>query len=282
MVRRSRSVERGTACHRAVDEGVSWRKMIDGENFKFHIIGAGRGGTSLLAGLVDTHPGLRVLMEKYSMAYLVGRVRTQAEEAATETERTRIRVGNFLEACREEAAASPHLMFGHKTTTEQIRALSFPPLSGAALGADAVEQSTDTVARQFAQSISESKVIFIMRDGRSCVRSKIRRAGRTTENAVLAWRYSVRAFHALREACPDFHWMKFESLLEAPESVLRGVCDFLQIEYDPVMLKGTSNPRIKKEYRRPGFDLSAMRIDGCDASATNAMADDLRFFGYLD
>ena len=45
---------------------------MSADNFEFLVIGAGRGGTSLLAGLLDFHDQLDVGFEQYSEACLAG------------------------------------------------------------------------------------------------------------------------------------------------------------------------------------------------------------------
>jgi len=42
------------------------------DNFKFLVLGAGRGGTSLIAGLLDYHSELTVAYELCARGYLMG------------------------------------------------------------------------------------------------------------------------------------------------------------------------------------------------------------------
>lgn len=92
-------------------------------SFDFQIIGAGRGGTSLLAGVVDAHPDCSVVFEAFSIPLLMGRTWTDAESIRSPSEQIRARVGNFLQGCEAESTRSPTKIWGHKTTTEQIRGL---------------------------------------------------------------------------------------------------------------------------------------------------------------
>src|SRR5690242_13193581 len=85
------------------------------DNFGFLVVGAGRGGTSLLAGLLDSHDRLEVGFEDYSEAYLVG-----TESTASGSDIFDARVLAFLQGCKEEAARVQGRMYGNKITTEQL------------------------------------------------------------------------------------------------------------------------------------------------------------------
>lgn len=67
--------------------------------FAFHLIGAGRGGTSLLAGLIDSHPDCEVCFEQLSTDFLMGCASTDAETVENSTIRASMRIRNFMEAC---------------------------------------------------------------------------------------------------------------------------------------------------------------------------------------
>lgn len=124
-------------------------------NFDFLVIGAGRGGTSLLAGLLDNHP-----------LYLRGK-----------------------------------------------------------------------------------KILFILRDGRSCVNSKVRRTNQPVNTACERWLYSVDCYRFLREKHNNSLCIKFEDLLLNPEHTLSTVCEFLDVEFSKVMLNGVSNKKMLPEYQ---------------------------------
>ena len=50
-----------------------------------------------------------------------------------------------------------------------------------------------------------------------------------------SWRRSVQILHKLK-GCEDYYPILYEHLVNSPESVVKGICDFLQIEFDPDML----------------------------------------------
>ena len=97
--------------------------------FDIHIIGAGRGGTSLVTGLIDAHPLCEIIPEAFSISYLMGQQWTPAESEENPAVRVPLRIDNFMTACREGAMRSQSPHWGHKTTTEQIMGL--PTLNAA-------------------------------------------------------------------------------------------------------------------------------------------------------
>jgi len=258
--------------------------MMDrSSSFKFHIVGAGRGGTSLLAGLIDAHPACRVIFEEYSLGYLMGRIQTDAERLARPADRIPARVQNFLNACEARALEAPELVWGHKATTEQIKGLESVGEQSHQPDRAEIDYSVSAfdALHCFAAAISDAKVLFILRDGRTCVRSKVKRTGQSFEEAIKRWKYSLRVLEALRAACADFLLLRFEDLVLRPEPNLEQICAFLRIGYDPVMLGGTNNPRMRDDYRRSGFDQKPTRVDELEPKYLALMRDDLVALGYL-
>lgn len=209
--------------------------------FEFLLIGAGRGGTSLPAGLLDYHPALKVGFERFSVDYLMGEKLSGAEKMNLEA-----RLSHFKKSCEEESKSYKH--WGNKITTEQIFALS--------------ECGEDHFEERFRDELCKGrKTIFIIRDGRTCVRSKISRTGQSVEEAVKRWKYSVGFMLRLRDSGYDHLILKYEELVQNPEKELQRICGFLKVKYDPQMLEGTENKGMRPEYRQNGFSHSQMEID---------------------
>jgi hypothetical protein len=81
------------------------------------------------------------------------------------------------------------------------------------------------------------KTVVLTRDYRAVAHSKMRR-GESLEDAVMGWRTKMIEIQALTATLDDrgCHSMKYESLCQQPEQELRRLCDFLGIDFDPVML----------------------------------------------
>lgn len=227
--------------------------------FEFLILGAGRGGTSLLMALLDTHSRLEVMSEYASVACLMDESRDVFE-----------RVGAFKKACLAEAARHADKMWGNKITTEQLSAL--------ASGSPSAD--FDVLSYFFNEAFAGTKVVFILRDGRTCVRSKVERTGQSYETACMRWNYSVQVYRYL-SADPGRHLLtKFEDLLMDAPGVLRRITDFLGVPFEEGMLSGTDNPKLLPEYRNTGFDLEKMHL-GAVADWHGLIQENLRYCGYL-
>lgn len=207
--------------------------------FAFLVVGAGRGGTSLLAGLLDSHPRLQVGFELFAVNCLLGKGLSPAPAPA---DCIHHRTRAFRAACEQVASRFPDRLWGNKITTEQLFGLE----DHNQLNPDAQVSVLDHF---FGQAMAGLRFIFILRDGRACVRSKVSRTGQSWESACDRWLYSVHVQEYLADRRGDAMVVRFEDLLAAPETALRSACRFLEVDYDPVMLEGTSNPKMRPEYR---------------------------------
>ncbi len=234
----------------------------------FLILGAGRGGTSLLAGLLDAHPALEVGFEHRSSATLLAR---KLPEGLPHDLDGRARA--FLAAGRREAARHPGARWGNKITTEQLRGLEEA----------APDLPTDEVLDRFFNDwLAGVPVVFVLRDGRTCVRSKVERTGQPVEQAMDRWRFSVDVWRFLRDRHVANHRLKFEDLLADPEPVLEDVCDFLNLPFHRAMLGGTASRKMRSEYRRDHVDVSRAGLDGVPAGVEEALRPELAECGYLE
>lgn len=196
--------------------------------FRFQVIGAGRSGTTLLASLIDAHPRCVALLEKLSRQHLY-----DAQSAPSE------RIEAFLAACEQEASVHEGLLWGHKTTTEHTGKLG------------------EAGSIEFVRALSATPTIFIVRDGRTCVPSKMRRGKVSLDRAIELWKFSVWLLARFREAGGPLLVLKYEDLVTNAPRELAKVCAFLGVDYDDVMLSGTTNDKMQPVYRREGFDLPA-------------------------
>jgi hypothetical protein len=209
---------------------------MSNNNFSFLIIGAGRGGTSLLAGLLDYHTQVEVAFELFATDYLMGQQLTNQE-----TDIFQQRVTAFIHGCQQTAQASSKPIWANKITTEQIASL------------ESYNQSAlDSLFNQYLKNI---KVIFILRDGRSCVNSKVQRTGQPMQTACERWLYSVKCYQFFLQRSNSL-CIKFEDLLYQPKTVLNQVCDFLNIAYQDAMLAGISNNKMLPDYQNSCFDIT--------------------------
>jgi hypothetical protein len=230
--------------------------------FTFFIVGAGRSGTSLLAAMVDQHPQLRCGMEVESVRCL-----GQKPGGIFRRDSANARLKCFEKAC-EFYASQWAFQWGNKLTTEQIGFLD--ALTG------------NRSAEAFFSYFSSQKIICVLRDGRSCIPSKMQRKGKTLEEAMISWRKSLDMLEVLQNTCGDrLHILKFEDLLSEPEFHLSGVANFLDVEYHPEMLKGADSPVLPDIYQGQG----GLRQDKAKTPLYEGwhseIEEDLRRWGYI-
>ena len=180
------------------------------------------------------------------------------------------RVDAFKQACLEDAGRYPDKTWGNKITTEQLGAL--------ATGAPAPD--VDMLSHFFNDAFASIKAIFILRDGRTCVRSKVTRTGQSYETACARWNYSVEVYKYLSHDPKRHLLVKFEDLLRTPSAVLSRITAFLGIPYEDGMLSGTDSPKLPPGYRNSTLKLDRSQV-GPRADWHRLIDDNLRFCGYL-
>lgn len=240
--------------------------LLRGENFRFLIVGAGRGGTSLLAGLLDYHPHIVVGFEHGTRKYLRGKeIQHNAPDIFHQ------RVTAFLEACIKEASRFPGFIWGNKITTEQVYSLE---KTGQYI-------SNDVFDRFFNHYLKNKKIIFILRDGRNCIHSKVQRTGNSFTKAAHLWHYSVECYRFLKSHNNNNFCIRFEDLINVPEKVLRDICTFLGVPFTEEMLKGTKNPKMRTEYLHETFDRSKTKHIDLPEEILEIIQEDLKYCDYL-
>lgn len=233
-------------------------------NFEFLIIGAGRGGTSLLMAVLDYHSKLEVISEFNSVKYLM---RGNKENNTIEQ-----RVHQFTASCIDKASEHPDKSWGNKITTEQLKGLS--------------EISNEKISNLaifdiFFQNLPTStKKIFILRDGRSCTISKTNRTNQSMEKACERWNYSIEVYKYLKDDDTTL-CIKFEELVLSPILTLIKISRFLNITYETNMLRGTSNKKLSPEYKNTGFVTEKATPPTIDKQYYQSIKENLKYCNYI-
>lgn len=236
----------------------------------FLVVGAGRGGTSLLAVSLAGHSRLSVAMELFGASCLMGLGPGVACDADLDIFTVRTRA--FCEGCRGEIDRHGGRVWGNKITTEQLYGLE---------DHNAVHLPyVDVLDRFFREAVPEYRIVFIIRDGRACTASKVRRTGQTWEQAAFRWHYSVRVLKAIRQLDRPVCEVRFEDLVNEPERVLRLVCRYLDVEFEPAVLQQTDSDTLRPEYRRATFDASRARVPDVPGHVAAFLEPDLAYCGY--
>lgn len=82
------------------------------------------------------------------------------------------------------------------------------------------------------------KVIYLVRDGRAVINSYMRKYGRF-DVGFSRWVNRATTALLMRQQFSSEDWIKvcYEDLATQPEAVLKRLCDFLAVDYEPDMLK---------------------------------------------
>lgn len=235
---------------------------------QFHILGAGCGGTSLLAGLLDFHPQIEVGFELYAMQELFLGVQPKLLH-----DYWRFRMLRYCTKFNKFADSSNASLVGNKITTEQLSGL----LTRYAI-------SLDWRNRRRLHTICETlftsqKLVLIVRDGRTCIPSKIKRGNHSLHVALSRWRLSVAIIKFLHHSSLATFLIRYEDLVSSPALSLASICDFLCVPYVPEMLNGTANPKMHPRYRS-GNIYSTSGEEQLPNWVNLIIADDLSFFNY--
>lgn len=185
------------------------------------------------------------------------------------------RTNAFREACINESKKFPGKLWGNKITTEQICGLEDHNLVNP-------DQKVDIINFFFRNSMPDIKIVFILRDGRTCVRSKVNRTGQSIELACLRWKFSVQVYRYLKEFHNNNITIKFEDLLNNPRFILEDICNFLGVPFEEKMLVGTKNEKMLPEYQSDTFKQSKIGLENIPEKYYFMIQDDLRYCGYLE
>ena len=192
----------------------------------------------------------------------------------TKNARIRNRIEAFRAGCCKEAAGHPGRIWGNKITTEHLMGLRGSPSTGPADYDAAMKPFFELVFR-------DTKVLFILRDGRACVSSKVKRTGQPLETACRKWNYSVAVARYLTERHKHLLVIRFEDLLRKPIEILSRVCSFLDVPYEENMIQGTMNDKIPSEYRKDALDVSKASTPYLPEEYFNLIKGNLLYCGYI-
>ncbi len=233
--------------------------------FKFIIVGTGRSGTSLLASLLDTHPDIHVEFELFAEHYLRGKGIAEHQSTLFSD-----RAYGFLDACERVASTCRKNIWANKITTESIRGLykhnmfNTPPIP---------------VLNEFFDVVMQGKkVVFILRDGRSCIKSKMGRKPQPVDKAIDNWKAAVEFYRFLKDRDGTL-CIKFEDLVSNTKSCLDTVFQFLEVESCIDIDQATRNKKMPSYYRRNSIDPG--RALDLDNRYVTEIKDELKFCGYI-
>ena len=75
--------------------------------------------------------------------------------------------------------------------------------------------------------------------------------------------------------------VRYEELVNNPQTVLRNLCDVLDVEFEPDMLAGVANEKLPGEYRSDRISKASLSFVGSPVLAFPLLMDELRRLGYI-
>jgi hypothetical protein len=203
------------------------------------VCGVTRSGTTLLRLMLDSHPDLAIPGETHWVPKLIKAFERspQTGEDAAALAIDHKRWGDFHldaeELRRRIAALNP------VTAADSIRAfyMLYAEREGKTRYGDKTPGYVKEM-RRIQRVLPEARFVHIIRDGRDVSLSHLRMnwGPETYEQSARLWRNRIRKARKMAPSINHYLEVKFEVLVADPEGVLRQVCDFIDLEFDPVML----------------------------------------------
>lgn len=215
-------------------DAVGHRHKSALEPAPFFIVGCGRSGTSLLRSMLNSHPDVSVPPEALSLIDFLRADRVPARRLR----RQFLRDHELREW--ELRLAEPDLADCHSAAEMIYRVHR---IYCEARGASRWGHKTPRFVRHLdllGTHFPDAKFIHIVRDPRAVARSFTRSPVHQSNPlyAAMRWRRDVSAGRAFIRAHPDACLeVRYEALVRDPAATLRAVCDFLELRYEPEMLR---------------------------------------------
>lgn len=241
---------------------IDWPDSLDwiprpesGQPGPFFIVGAERSGTTLFRLILMTHPEIACHSE---FEYVVDWLDPSTGDVQLDEFRNQLaghRKFPTLFEVREELTIKPQIEVSQREIAraflEQHRREEGKQVIGA------------TVHRHFDRVLHiwpNARFIHIYRDPRDVSRSAVKMgwAG-SPYHGIAGWLHSEKLWDHLREKLTPDRWtdIQYEQLVASPEQELTRICEFLEVEYDDVMLdyhKGTTydvlDPAMTYQWRK--------------------------------
>jgi hypothetical protein len=203
------------------------------------VCGVTRSGTTLVRLMLDSHPDVAIPGETHWLPKLI-KAQERRKQSATELADLIIdhkRWGDFqLDAnqLRERFAALDPV-----TAADAIRAfyMLYAEREGKSRYGDKTPGYVQEM-RRIQRVLPEARFVHIIRDGRDVSLSHMRMnwGPETYAQSARLWRNRIRKARKMAPSINHYMEIKFEDLVADTEGVLRRVCEFVELDFDPVML----------------------------------------------
>lgn len=210
-------------------------------------VGSGRSGTTLFRNIFDSHPELAMTHEAHFVLPMALERRRLETSSGVDAERFVARLyanSNFVRQGLPEPAVRAALNAAAPATfADAVRAVfaTYAAQRGKRLYGDKTPGYV-THLRLLGGLFPEARFVHIIRDGRDVAMAYLDRdewGPSTMADAALYWKSRVgRGREAGRQLGPArYHEVRYEDMVDVPETVTRELCTFLGLDFHPEMLE---------------------------------------------
>jgi hypothetical protein len=224
------------------------------------IAGQAKSGTTLLAALLDNHPELLVLPQETAYFPTVLRKYGDAGRRAQFDYLTKESFSRVLFVGEPKWREHVYKDFPQQKFLEKFERIAFDPANTQrdllALMAESYAETTgaslDSIKRWIEKTpanrnhvdeifarIPNAKLLVTLRDPRAILATQIalektRRTKRFSVYYVIAhWRAAAKLARRVRTGGEPGLFVQFEQLVSEPANVMKDVCDYLEVQFDP-------------------------------------------------
>ncbi len=210
------------------------------------VVGVNRSGTTLLRLMLDAHPQLAIPPETH---FVPDVIRLSRRDGGTRVRMVRTmtrhpRWGDFGIEARDLRGRVAHV----KPAKAGPVVRAFYELYAESQGKQRWGDKTPRYMRampRIQRALPEARFIHLIRDGRDVALSQSERAldddATTIGEAAERWQRRVRtAREHATELAGDrvtYREVRYEDLVRDPETALRGICEYIELPFDPAMLR---------------------------------------------
>jgi len=211
------------------------------------VVGVGRSGTTLLRLMLDAHPEMAMPPETHffeSVLQASGRLRFGPDQAlAAIKEDPRRRWNDF--GITEDELLDRLEAIPRFNTSDALRAFyaTYAEKQGKPYWGDKTPTYVKTM-RRIQRVLPEARFIHVIRDGRDVTLSnnkRMRERGHRepipAERSATRWRRRIESARADSAHLGQYLEIRYEDLVTDTEPALRRVCDYIELGFDPVMLR---------------------------------------------
>jgi hypothetical protein len=204
------------------------------------VVGLGRSGTTLLRLMLDAHPQLAIPPETHFATDVIRMYRKgspQPSETADYLAGLR-RWGDFG-IDRDEMLER---LTGAGAADAQAALRAFYEIYAAKQGKPRWGDKTPGYGvqmRRISRTLPEARFVHLIRDGRDAAISRARASGKRVrpQKAAARWRERIEETRAQAARVPHYCEARYEDLVRDPEGALRRILSFVDLEWDPAVLR---------------------------------------------